>query len=104
MDLIDLLRTAIAGGRLGEPFSATEAAHAVAHGDWPLARVQSYLVRYCQGNLAAGIVRFERTAFGRYRLLTDGPRRLHLADGRRRGGTPRELSRTAPHPPGDPES
>jgi len=103
MDLIDLLRTAMANRRLGEPFSATEAARAVAHGDWPLPRVQSYLVRYCQGNLAAGIVLFERTAFGRYRLLCDGPRRLHPA-GPRRGGVPRDLNRTVPHPPGDSES
>jgi hypothetical protein len=103
MDFIDLLRSALAGGRLEEPFSAADATRAVARTDWPLARVQSYLVRYCQGNLAAGIVLFERAAFGRYRLLTDGPRRLHAATGRRRSGPTRELNRTAPHPPGDPK-
>ena len=121
MDLIDLLRDAIDDGRLEEPFTAGEAAFVVDRADWPLHRVQSYLVRYCQGNLAAGIVLFERAAYGHYRLLSDGPRKLRPTAGKRRGGVPRgrgdmpvdpqtgahlasDMSRVVPNPPGDPDS
>src|SRR6267143_2356515 len=74
MDLPDLIREAIATGRLREPFSAREAARAVSSPEWPLSRVHSFLVRYCMGNLAASQVLFERVTYGRYRLLYDGPR------------------------------
>ncbi|MGH9750876.1 MAG: hypothetical protein ACRD6R_13245 [Candidatus Polarisedimenticolia bacterium] len=95
MDLAGLLREAIASGRLGEPFSAREASDAVAHAGWTPSRVQSWLVRYCQGNLAAAVVAVERVAHGRYRLLTDGPRGTASSRGRgRRFGRDRDTSGT----------
>ena len=84
MDFDDLLRQAIASGRLREPFSASDAARAFSHEDWPPARVHSFLVRHCLGNLAATKYRVERVSFGKYRLLTGGPR-----DPERRGSPSR---------------
>jgi hypothetical protein len=97
VDLAGLLREAIASGRLGEPFTAREAYDAVAHAGWTPSRVQSWLVRYCQGNLAAPIVAVERVAHGRYRLLTDGPRGIASSRPRRSRAAPdRDRSGTLP--------
>jgi hypothetical protein len=74
LDLPDLLRQAIAAERLREPFTPKAAAAAVGRPEWTLHRIRSELVRHCQGNLAASIVRYERLAHGSYRLLADGPR------------------------------
>jgi hypothetical protein len=97
LDLADLLRQAIAAGRLGEPFTPKAAAAAVGRPEWTLHRVRSELVRHCQGNLAASIVRYERLAHGSYRLLADGPR-LQGGDAgarpRRRARKPRDLEPT----------
>ena len=75
MELAFLLKEAIATGRLAEPFSAVDAAGALSQPEWPPARVQSYLIRHCLGNLAAVSVDVERVAHGRYRL-TGHPGRL----------------------------
>ena len=105
MDLPDLIREAIAAGRLREPFSAREAAAALRSPDWPAERVHSFLVRYCLGNLAAAQILFERVTYGRYRLLYDGPRDATppLASKFRRRPA-RSDRREDPHPPGEPES
>lgn len=91
MSLEILLREAIAGGRLHEPFSATDATSAVGLEDWPQKRVHSFLVRHCHGNLAAIQIYFDRVSFGRYRLLgTDEITRRRPAPSMRRGWTRRE--------------
>ena len=69
MELATFLRGAVAAGRLSEPFTAAEAARALAHPGWSRERVQSYLSRHCSGNLAANVVEVERVAHGRYRIL-----------------------------------
>jgi hypothetical protein len=74
MEFEELLRQAIAAGRLREPFSAGDAAAALSHEEWPPARVHSFLVRHCRGNLAATDYQVERVSFGKYRLLAGGPR------------------------------
>jgi len=74
MSLDDLLREVIATGRLAEPFTASEAARAVSLDDWPLPKVQNFLARHCIGNLAASTLLVERVAYGKYRLIYDGPR------------------------------
>jgi len=105
MDLPDLIREAIAAGRLREPFSAREAAEAVRHLDWPAERVHSFLVRYCLGNLAASQVLVERVTYGRYRLLYDGPREAASPPASRFRRRPsRSDGREDPHLPGEPES
>jgi len=104
MDLPDLIREAIASGRLREPFSAREAAKALRNPDWPLQRVHSFLVRYCRGNLAASQVLVERVMYGRYRLLYDGPREHVPPPTKFRRRTVRNDGREEPRPPGEPES
>jgi hypothetical protein len=74
MDPLDLIREAVATGKLREPFSAREAVRALSQRTWPITRLQSFLVRHCQGNLAATTLLFERVSYGKYRLLYDGPR------------------------------
>jgi hypothetical protein len=74
MSLDHLLREMIASGRLAEPFTAAQAARAVNLDEWPLAKVQNFLARHCIGNLAASVLLVERVAYGRYRLIYDGPR------------------------------
>ncbi len=83
MDFLDLLREAIAAGRLREPFSTGEAAEGLAHREWPVERVRSFLVRYCEGNLAASRVVVERVTPGRYRIVPDAPRRRATGPGSR---------------------
>jgi len=104
MDLPDLIRESIAGGRLREPFSARELTRALSHPDWPLSRVHSYLVRYCMGNLAARQLLVERVSYGRYRLLYDGPREIvpPLTKFSRR--PTRMEKKEGPTLPGEPES
>ncbi|OLC53788.1 MAG: hypothetical protein AUH92_05215 [Acidobacteria bacterium 13_1_40CM_4_69_4] len=104
MDLPDLIREAIAGGRLCEPFSAREVARALSCPDWPVSRVHSYLVRYCMGNLAASQVLFERVRYGRYRLLYDGPRDLTPPPTKFRRRPTRIDKREDPTLPGESES
>lgn len=105
MDLPDLLRRAIADGKLREPFSAREAARALALPDWPLPRLHSFLVRHCRGNLAACNLMVERTSYGLYRLLTDAPRAMPGPSGRMPARRPaRRDNREASNPPGEPES
>jgi hypothetical protein len=107
MDLPDLIREAIAAGRLREPFSAREATRAIDHPDWPRSRVHSFLVRYCMGNLAASQILVERVTYGRYRLLYDGPREFDPPPTKFRRRPARSQSRSErredPHLPGDPE-
>ncbi len=103
MDLPDLVREAIAGGRLREPFSARELTRALSHPDWPLTRVHSYLVRYCMGNLAARQVLVERVSYGRYRLLYDGPREIVPPPSKFRRRTTRMEKRDGPTLPGESE-
>ena len=103
MDLPDLIREAIAAGRLREPFSAGEAAKAVRNPDWPQQRVHSFLVRYCMGNLAASQVLVERVTYGRYRLLYDGPRDYVAPPTKFRRRPARHDRREDPHLPGEPE-
>ncbi len=69
--LASLLKEAITTGRLAQPFSAVEAASALSQPEWPPARVQSYLIRHCLGNLAAASIDVERVAHGRYRLVDE---------------------------------
>ena len=104
MDLPDLIREAIAAGRLREPFSAREAAKALQNPEWPLPRLHSFLVRYCMGNLAASQVLVERVTYGRYRLLSDGPRDFVPPPTKFRRRPARSDRREDPHLPGDPES
>ena len=104
MDLPDLIREAIAMGRLREPFSAREAATALGNPGWPQQRVHSFLVRYCVGNLAASQIFVERVTYGRYRLLYDGPREHVSPPTKFRRGPTRNERREAPHPPGEPET
>lgn len=104
MDLPDLIREAIAEGRLREPFSARDVVKALRHPAWPLPRVHSFLVRYCMGNLAASQVLVERVMYGRYRLLYDGPRDFIPPPTKFRKRPARIERREDPHPPGDPES
>jgi hypothetical protein len=104
MDLSDLLREAIATGKLREPFSARDAAQALALPDWPLPRVHSFLVRHCQGNLAACNFLVERTSYGQYRLLSEGARVVPGHSGRVPARRPLQRdNREAPNLPGDPE-
>jgi len=97
MSLDDLLREVIATGRLAEPFTASDAMRAVALDEWSLPKVQNYLARHCIGNLAATTLVVERVAYGKYRLIYDGPRddgsSIVLSD-----------RRTTPGSPGDPQS
>jgi len=104
MSLDDLLREVIATGKLNEPFSAGEAARAISLEDWPLPRVQSFLVRHCMGNLAATTLLVERVSFGKYRLIYDGPREPIESTGPARGHLAGPLRREPPISPGDPES
>jgi len=104
MDLPDLLREAIATGRLREPFSAREAARALSSPEWSLRRVHSFLVRYCMGNLAASQVLVERVAYGRYRLLYDGPRDFLPPPTKFRRRTTRIDKREDPTLPGESKS
>jgi hypothetical protein len=104
MDLPDLIRAAIAAGRLSEPFSARDAATALAHSEWPLSRVHSFLVRYCMGNLAASQVLVERVTYGRYQLLYDAPRDYVPPPTKFRRRPARNERREDPHLPGEPES
>jgi hypothetical protein len=104
MNLDDLLREVIASGKLHEPFSAMEATRALSLEDWSLPRVHSFLVRHCIGNLAASTLLVERVAFGKYRLIYDGPREPSVEcdtdEGPVNGSHHREQSIS----PGDPES
>jgi hypothetical protein len=104
MDLPELIREAIAAGRLCEPFSAREVARVLECGDWPLSRVHSFLVRYCMGNLAASRVLVERVTYGRYRLLYDGPREAVPLPTKFRRRPARSDRREVPDPPGEPET
>jgi len=104
MDLPELIREAIAAGRLCEPFSAREAAWSLQDPGWPLQRVHSFLVRHCMGNLAASQILVERVTYGRYRLLYDGPRSCDPQPTKFRRRTTPSLRREDPHPPGEPES
>jgi hypothetical protein len=88
MDFLDRLKGAIEAGQLREPFTVREAVEGMSHPDWPLERVRSFLVRHCEGNLAASRVVVERVTFGRYRLVPDAPRRR--APGPRRSFRPPE--------------
>lgn len=104
MDLPDLIREAIATGRLREPFSAREAATALENPGWPPQRVHSFLVRYCMGNLAASQIFVERVTYGRYRLVYDGPRELVTPSTKFRRRPARNERREGPLPPGEPEN
>jgi hypothetical protein len=102
MSLDDLLREVIATGRLAEPFTASDAARAVGLDEWPLNKVQNYLARHCIGNLAASTLLVERVAYGKYRLIYDGPRE---DDGTRPdGGLEGPPRRSTPSSPGEPQS
>lgn len=104
MDLPDRIREAIASGRLREPFSARDVVRALS-GTWTVARVHSFLVRHCSGNLAASVVIVERVSYGRYRLLSDGPRGGPTTPHPfRRNPFASSDSREDPNLPGDPES
>jgi len=102
--LPDLIREAIAAGRLREPFSAREVTRALRNPDWPLPRVHSFLVRYCMGNLAASQILVERVRYGRYRLLYDGPRECVPPPTKFRRRPARSDRREDPHLPGEPDS
>ena len=104
MSLDDLLREVIATGKLEEPFTASDAARAVSLIDWPLSRIQSFLVRHCMGNLAATMLLVERVSFGKYKLIYDGPREPVDTDGPVNGQMTGPLQREPPISPGDPES
>lgn len=104
MDTLGLIREAIATGRLREPFSARDVTRALALPDWPLARVQSFLVRHCEGNLAATTLMVERVSYGRYRLLYDGPRGLLRNPDPFRKRPARPERKEIPTLPGEPES
>ena len=93
MSLDDLLREVITTGKLNQPFTAGEARQALSLEQWPLPRIQSFLVRHCMGNLAATTLLVERVGYGKYKLIYDGPRGS--------GGDHRVES---PISPGDPES
>ena len=103
MSLDDLLREVIATGRLIEPFTATDATRALSLDEWPLPKVQNFLARHCIGNLAATVMLVERVAYGKYRLIYDGPREdgrpFTLSDGPKG-----PIRRTTPSSPGDPRS
>ncbi len=77
MSLPDLLREAIASGKLTEPFTPSQVSEALCRPNWPPERVQQFLARHCLGNLAAFSYYFERAGLGHYRLLrgTDRSRR-----------------------------
>ena len=104
MSLDDLLREVIACGKLGEPFSAAEATRAVSLEEWPFPRVQSFLVRHCIGNLAATTLIVERVAFGKYRLIYDGPREHDAGSFADPGPVNGSRHSETPISPGDPES
>jgi hypothetical protein len=104
MDLPDLIREAIAMGRLTEPFSAREAARALQNPAWPPQRVHSFLVRYCMGNLAASQIFVERVTYGRYRLVYDGPREHVSLPTKFRRRPARNERGEGPLPPGEPEN
>ncbi|MFQ5877008.1 MAG: hypothetical protein ACE5JH_04865 [Acidobacteriota bacterium] len=101
MGLENLLHQAVLEGRLREPFSAAEAAAALASGDWTTGRVHSFLLRHCSGNLAAREVLFERASRGRYRLM--GPQHRSTARGPAPGWRrlPRSAIRRRDVPPGE---
>ena len=92
MGLENLLREAIANGRLREPFSPGDATEALGRADWSVKQVHSFLVRYCRGNLAARLVFVDRVSFGRYRLLGEGKE----SDGRSRSSARRGWVRRGP--------
>ncbi len=69
MSLPDLLREAIASGRLTELFSARQVSEVLCRPNWPPERVRDFLTRHCRGNLAAVRYYFERVRPGQYRLL-----------------------------------
>jgi len=103
MSLDDLLREVIATGRLAEPFTASDAARAVGLDEWPLTKVQNFLARHCIGNLAATTLLVERVAYGKYRLIYDGPRE----DGEfapAEDGPTGPSRRSTPSSPGGPQS
>lgn len=102
MSLDDLLREVIATGRLAEPFTASDATRAVGLDEWPLTKVQNYLARHCIGNLAATTLLVERVAYGKYRLIYDGPREddLEQLDDGQEGPS----RRSTPSSPGGPQS
>ena len=102
MSLDDLLREVIATGRLAEPFTASDATRAVGLDDWPLNKVQNYLARHCIGNLAASTLLVERVAYGKYRLIYDGPREDQLE--RPEDGPQGPSRRSTPSTPGGPQS
>src|SRR5262245_64646859 len=103
MDLPDLIRGAIDAGRLREPFSARDIVRALDGPEWTLARVHSFLVRYCLGNLAASQVLVERVSYGHYRLVCDGPRPSSPPPVRFRKRPARSERREEPRLPGGPE-
>jgi hypothetical protein len=103
MSLDDLLREVIASGRLGEPFTASEATRAVSLDAWPLTKVQNYLARHCAGNLAATILLVERVSYGKYRLIYDGPRE-DGSDETPLAGPSRSAQGTTSGQPGEPKS
>ena len=103
MDLPDLIRHAIASGRLREPFTAREAEQALRSAEWPLPRLHSFLVRHCLGNLAASQIVVERVRYGRYRLLYDGPREYLSPPTKFRRRPVRSDRREDPRLPGEPE-
>ncbi len=76
MSLPDLLKEAIASGRLTEPFTSRQVVQVLANPAWSIDRVRSFLARHCQGNLAASYCFFERLDFGQYRLLRETVRDL----------------------------
>jgi hypothetical protein len=104
MSLDDLLREIIATGKLQEPFTASDAARVLSQNDWPLPRIQSFLVRHCMGNLAATTLIVERVSFGKYKLIYDGPREPVDSAGPVYGQTNGPFRREPPISPGDPES
>ncbi len=71
MSLINLMKGAIASGKLTEPFTPRQVSEALCRPNWPPERVQHFLARHCQGNLAAFSYHFERVGSGQYRLLRE---------------------------------
>jgi hypothetical protein len=102
MSLDDLLREVIATGRLAEPFTASDVTRAVGLDEWPLTKVQNFLARHCIGNLAATTLLVERVAYGKYRLIYDGPREDEPP--RFDHGPQGPSRRSTPSSPGGPQS
>jgi hypothetical protein len=104
MSLDDLLREVVLTGRLAEPFTASDAARAISLDDWPIPKVQNFLARHCIGNLAATVMVVERVAYGKYRLIYDGPRDDSFRPTPPDGGPTRPSERTTSDHPGEPKS